>query len=211
MNVLRLTIFLVFVCITTEAQNVISRYSSKQLSVTLTIDTSKCSSTYNSYVSKIDITSKLTGKHLTLPNFKDSNSVIPCSDDIMKSGYFQIADANFDGYDDILLLQFLPAAPNLPYFWWIYNPASKSFVEDTALENITSPQFDSVKHQITSFWRASCCDHGLDTYSYSNGKAILIHQEEDIADPNGTAPDTLIERKVIAGKLTEVSRKAQKQ
>jgi hypothetical protein len=193
-----------------HAQQVVS-YPGKVFIYTLYIDTFQCKSNDQSTVDSIVVETKTDKRRVQgiRPNNADGNG-IPCGGDLLKNGQFQIVDANFDGHEDILLMQFLPAAPNIPYYYWIYNTASKKFVEDTALENITSPQFDSVKHQITSYWRDDCCDHGTDTYSYMNNKAILIQQVEDIADPNGTAPDTLIERKVIAGKLTEVSRKVQK-
>ncbi len=193
-----------------HAQQVLS-YPGKAFTYTLYIDTSQCKTNSQLIVDSIVVATKAGKKKVQVikPSNADGNG-IPCNGDLLKNGEFLITDANFDDHEDILLMQFLPAAPNIPYYYWIYNPASKKFIEDTALENITSPQFDSVKHQITSFWRNGCCDHGTDTYSYVNNKAALIQQVEDVADPNGTAPDTLIERKVIAGKLTEVSRKAQK-
>src|SRR5689334_2824653 len=32
-----------------------------------------------------------------------------------------IVDVNFDGYKDIMLMEFLPSGPNIPYLYWIFN------------------------------------------------------------------------------------------
>ena len=39
----------------------------------------------------------------------------------------ELVDINCDGNRDILLMEFLPAGPNVPYFYWIYNPTSDLF------------------------------------------------------------------------------------
>jgi hypothetical protein len=80
--------------------------------------------------------------------------------DMSQDQIFLVEDVNFDNINDIRLLQFLPAAPNLPYYYWVYNSITKIFQRQKALEEITSPKFDHTKRIITSFWRASCCDHG---------------------------------------------------
>jgi hypothetical protein len=91
---------------------------------------------------------------------------------------------NFDGIDDIRLVQFIPAAPNIPYYFWIYDTTTNEFVRNKELEKITSPEFDSKQKRIFSFWRASCCDHGQSTYKYINGRPTLIEESEVAVDPN---------------------------
>jgi hypothetical protein len=183
-------------------------YKGKQFSYTIYYDTSKCAQTYDTRVDSVVIVDLVTHKRKQSFNL-DSSVGIPCDGDFVKANQFQIVDANFDGYEDILLMQFLPAAPNIPYYWWIYNPKTRLFAEDTALENITSPEFDSVNHYIYSTWRGSCCDHGNDTYEYRNGKAVLIEQSEDVYDPESKT-DTLFQRKLVNGKMKEISKKVEK-
>src|SRR6185436_17811266 len=51
-----------------------------------------------------------------------------------------VLDMNFDGYQDIRLVELQPAGPNVPYLNWLFDPASGLFVESRALNEITSPQ-----------------------------------------------------------------------
>jgi hypothetical protein len=39
----------------------------------------------------------------------------------------ELVDVNCDGNRDIMLMEFLPAGGNVPYLYWIYNPASDRF------------------------------------------------------------------------------------
>ena len=114
---------------------------------------------------------------------------------------------NFDGYNDIRLLQFLPAAPNLPYYYWTYNPTTQKFQRQKALEEITSPDFDPKKKLIYSFWRGSCCDHGHSTYKYINGKPTLI-EETEVKEEDGKVITTL--KKLANGKMKLVKKTVEK-
>jgi hypothetical protein len=120
---------------------------------------------------------------------------------------FIVEDINFDGYNDIRLLQFLPAAPNLPYYYWTYNPATQRFQRQKALEEITSPDFDPKKKLIYSFWRGSCCDHGLSTYRYINGKPTLI-EESEVKEEDGRVISTI--KKLVNGKMKLVKKTIEK-
>ncbi|MFT4073997.1 MAG: hypothetical protein QM647_00600 [Asticcacaulis sp.] len=83
----------------------------------------------------------------------------------------QIVDMNFDGHPDLMIAQTLPAAPNIPYDMWLYEPTSGRFVSaPTSLMDITSPEFDAAHHKVWNFWRGSCCDHGIDVYEWKNGE-----------------------------------------
>jgi hypothetical protein len=82
----------------------------------------------------------------------------------------QVVDMNFDGHPDLMIAQTLPAAPNIPYDMWLYDPASGKFVPaPPTLTDITSPEFDPVHHKVWNFWRSSCCDHGINIYEWKNG------------------------------------------
>jgi len=120
---------------------------------------------------------------------------------------FIIEDVNFDGYNDIRLLQFLPAAPNLPYYFWVYNPTKQKFLRQKALEEITSPEFDPEKKLIYSFWRASCCDHGHSTYKYIKGKPTLI-EEGEVKEEDGKVITTL--KKLVNGKMKVIEKTVEK-
>ncbi|SDO50005.1 XAC2610-related protein [Ectopseudomonas guguanensis] len=82
----------------------------------------------------------------------------------------ELLDANFDGWPDLSIAQFLPAGPNIPYQTWLYDPASARFVDAPAtLQGITSADFDPEHQVVYSFWRASCCEHGVSIYRWKGG------------------------------------------
>lgn len=83
-------------------------------------------------------------------------------------------DANFDGWPDLSIAQFLPAGPNIPHQTWLYDPEVGRFVDAPAtLQGITSPDFDPEHQIVYSFWRASCCEHGVSIYRW---KGAELHE-----------------------------------
>lgn len=81
-----------------------------------------------------------------------------------------LIDANFDGWPDLSLAMFLPAGPNIPHQTWLYDVATGSFVDAPAgLQDISSAEFDPVHRIVYSYWRASCCEHGVSTYRWNGG------------------------------------------
>jgi hypothetical protein len=127
--------------------------------------------------------------------------------DITKNELFVVEDVNFDGYKDLRLFQFLPAGPNIPYYFWIYNPKTGLYVRNKTLEGITSPEFDHKKKLIYSSWRSSCCDHGGSIYKYVNGKPTLIEESEQV-EQNRKRTFTI--KKLIHGKMKVVKREVEK-
>ena len=123
---------------------------------------------------------------------------------------FFIEDMNFDGTEDIRMMQFLPASPNIPYYYWIFDIKENQYVADTTLEIITSPQFSKQDQSIYSSWRANCCDHGMSTYKYINGLITLVKEAEIYDDPEHSDQTIFTERKLINGKMQFVKRKVEK-
>lgn len=78
-----------------------------------------------------------------------------------------LVDANFDGWPDLSLAQFLPAGPNIPHQTWLYDTTTGRFVDaPSALQAISSAEFDPVHRIVYAYWRASCCEHGVTTYRW---------------------------------------------
>jgi hypothetical protein len=130
--------------------------------------------------------------------------------DLAKDQLFIIEDVNFDGFNDLGIIQFIPAAPNIPYYYWTYNSNTKQFQRDTTLEEITSPEFHHDKKIITSFWRANCCDHGTSTYKYINGKLVLIEEEEVALAPKDDKKYIRTVKKRVNGKMILVKKVIEK-
>lgn len=89
---------------------------------------------------------------------------------------FAAEDMNFDGHVDFRVMQFLPAGPNLPYYYWIFHSTSYPFYRDTTLEVLTSPSFDPNTGIIYSGWRGGCCEYGTDSYRYTEGRLELFER-----------------------------------
>lgn len=89
----------------------------------------------------------------------------------------ETVDMNFDGYQDIRLIESQPAGPNTPYLNWLFDPTSGRFVESRALNEIPAPEFDAAKRQIRSSWRAGATRYGTDVYVYDQGKPVAVRKE----------------------------------
>ena len=89
-------------------------------------------------------------------------------------------DVNFDGYDDILVKEFLPAGANIPHLCWLYNPQTEQFERFEAFEKITSPKVDAATKTITSNWNSGAANYGTDVYQYENGELVMVKREEKV-------------------------------
>lgn len=93
-------------------------------------------------------------------------------------------DVNFDGHADLTIPEFLPAGPNVPYQTWLYDPKQKTFIDAPAsFQAITSPDFDNEHRLITSFWRSSCCHHGVDVYRWQGNDVVQVDRGESYQQP----------------------------
>ena len=93
-------------------------------------------------------------------------------------------DANFDGQPDLSQALALPAGPNISYNTWLFDAAQRKMVlAPQELLEITSPVFDTKAKRIYSSWRASCCSHGLDIYTWKDGKPKPVEQAESYVLP----------------------------
>jgi hypothetical protein len=95
-----------------------------------------------------------------------------------------VLDMNFDGYGDIRLVEFQPAGPNVPYLNWLFDPRSERFVENQALNAITSPQFDPATREVRSNWRDSGTRYGTDVHVFRGSEPTLVRKEvKEYTDP----------------------------
>jgi hypothetical protein len=90
----------------------------------------------------------------------------------------EVVDMNFDGYEDIRLVEFRSAGPNTVHLHWLFEPSSGKFVETPELNDIPSAQFDAARREIRSDWRAGATHYGSDIYVFSAGRPVLVRKEE---------------------------------
>jgi hypothetical protein len=119
----------------------------------------------------------------------------------VKEGFdVQLKDINFDGYKDILVYEFLPANPNVPYLYWLYNPVSDKFEcrdpdPDDKSCRILNPDFDYEKKQVIQLYTDSATTHGTRFLTWEDGKLVLVKEVEEEMDASGRTKVTVTEQK----------------
>jgi hypothetical protein len=109
------------------------------------------------------------------------SSVKPTTD----NNGFEVTDLNFDGHLDFRLLAETTAGPNALYRNWLWSSRDMRFINHAKLDEIVSPEFDPDTQEITSRWRASAAEGGVDIYVWESGDPVLIHRETDRYDGAG--------------------------
>lgn len=108
---------------------------------------------------------------------QDINVTVETSTPINDPNSLVVADMNYDGNDDFRIMQNVPAGPNIPYLYYLYDPATRQFVYNAAYGSITSPEFPG-NSQIISRWRESAAKWGIDTYIIVSNNPVLSQREE---------------------------------
>ena len=89
--------------------------------------------------------------------------------------YFFAKDFNFDGFKDIVLLEY--ASSNEGYGVWIYNKSKKIFESNDFFIRMDRPTLNRKKKEITTYYKYGGADEYLfETYKLINNKFILIYE-----------------------------------
>lgn len=88
-------------------------------------------------------------------------------------------DFNFDGFENLALMKFLPAGPNVPYVYYLYDQGKQKFKRFEALEDLTSPDVKPAEKRIHSYWRNSAAESGYDIYKWKGRNLMLERRVED--------------------------------
>jgi len=118
---------------------------------------------------------------------------------------FVLEDMNFDGYADFRIQAFVPAGPNTPYLYWLYDPETRRFQGNKDLEEITSPVFYPDAWEIRSENRSSAIARVLRVYRYVKGKPLLVREENTRIDPEEGYREVTV-RELRDGQWEETSR-----
>lgn len=109
-----------------------------------------------------------------------------------------IDDINFDGHDDIALRTGNEGAYGGPsYAIFLYQPDSKTFVENAALTQLGSENLglfgvDSETKTLTTFTKSGCCWHQSSIWKIEQNKPELIEEITEEADISADQPTLLI-------------------
>jgi LysM repeat protein len=107
---------------------------------------------------------------------QDINMPVDTSTPLNDQNSLIIGDMNYDGFDDFRILQSVPAGPNVPYVYFIFDPTPRKFIYSEAYGKITSPEFPG-NSQIVSKWRESAAKWGIDTYKVATNVPALTQRE----------------------------------
>lgn len=109
----------------------------------------------------------------TIENETDAGLVTPQhAEDVLSA-----VDANFDGYNDLQILNNCGGTGNCSYDFFLYEPSTNQFVHNDFLSNLSSPEFHEDKKQVSTHSHGSASDWENDTYQYEKGRYTLIRQE----------------------------------
>lgn len=89
-------------------------------------------------------------------------------------------DFNFDGLEDLAVMEFLPAGPNVPYLFFLFDKTQGKFTANASLNALTSPEIQPGTKQIASNWRDGAARSGRDLYEWDNGALVLASRVEQI-------------------------------
>ena len=98
-----------------------------------------------------------------------------------------VEDVNFDGYNDLRIMKYLPGGANVPYYFWIYNPAKEVFEENEAFEVVVSPTVDTSAKELISRQRVSAAEYHTEFYRTEAGKPVLVRRDERVFSSDGSS------------------------
>lgn len=123
-------------------------------------------------------------------------------------------DVNFDGYDDIMVLNYA-GAYNSSYSFWLYNKSTKKFDKYKELDEVNNPTILIENKEICSKWRIGLSEFHFEKYYWKNDSLTLKEKYEEHWTDKGTltitklnhegytAKDSIISKSVIETKNCE--------
>jgi hypothetical protein len=83
-------------------------------------------------------------------------------------------DLNFDGYNDLRILNNEGATGNNWYDTWLYNQKTKTFVKNQFLSQNSSVMVDTLSKKILTHYRAGACEESLGVYAVKDTTYTLV-------------------------------------
>lgn len=92
------------------------------------------------------------------------------------ANYFFTKDFNFDGYQDISLLQNWGVTGNKYYFILLFNKTKGKFIYNKVLSSLGSPKLNYSKNEINSFERSGYGNYYYSTFKWIKHNLVLIKE-----------------------------------
>ncbi len=113
-------------------------------------------------------------------------------------------DCNFDGYPDLMFFAHNGGAgPNIGYNFYLYDPATRQFMYDADLSDLTQPEINPRTQTVSSSSRNSCCSHTSDDYRFINGQLTLVASHDETVSVSSLNVMVVTEGKLVEGKWRE--------
>ena len=121
-------------------------------------------------------------------------------DKYLDSSYlFIVEDVNFDGHNDIRIINWLSTRSDKMYDFWIFNEKTALFEQDTSINEIFNPSFDHKNKTMYTYWRIGVNEEGHAIYNWQKGKINLLIEEIMSVGPDPSIPPSIYTRKLIDG------------
>lgn len=127
----------------------------------------------DSFYSALEIRIVNTQDNTVIQTITPAENLLTSKDPLSESypDQFKIEDMNFDGYADMRLMEFMPVAPNVPYYFWLWDAKTGQFVDKTQdYGHISAPEFNQDTKQIFSYQRHYAAAYTQWVYEMIDGK-----------------------------------------
>jgi hypothetical protein len=116
-------------------------------------------------------------------------------------------DLNFDGWDDMMIVQSIPAGPYTSYIVWLWDAAKKQFVHEKTLSGLSEIEADAETETIKTSYYYTTSKWGEEFYKYTDGKLTLFKSvETNVLTENGEPVFEDVTSELKDGKMVETSR-----
>lgn len=116
---------------------------------------------------------------------------------------FILEDMNFDGFNDFRLLRYTSTNLQVQYWYWLYNPSTKQFEKEEALEPLFNPHFDQTHKVIHAHWRIGIYEQGHAIYTWQNDKLFLSAKQVESMGIEGDITQEYFNGKIETVKAIE--------
>lgn len=98
-----------------------------------------------------------------------------------------VEDVNFDGYADVRMMEYLPGGSAVPFFYWLYRPATGKFERSEDFAEVKSPEVDAENRQLVSRQRVSSSEYVTEFYDPQGDIPMLVRKEVRNFAPDGSS------------------------
>ena len=154
------------------------------------------------YVDALEVKDRASGRRIQILYDIGAMALGTCSDAVW------LADANFDGYPDIVI-RVLEGGANFLNGFFLFDPVRRRFELHEGLSELSQPEIDPVKQEIRSAWRDGAAVHGHARYRFASGRLMLLESEVETCAINDDDPGLceVTTRRLVHGAYVEAKSK----